>query len=365
MGFFRGREADTVEVVRQKLETAEAEEIVAEGALRASALEAALSDDPALATARRRENLNRAREAVELYRHALVAAEEAERQAVAKAQAALRASQNRAIRQKVGAMVKAAARYQEATAECVSAYREMVAAGDAVKRLLPAGFHDFAVAVSTPALDRFCLAELGRVGAEHPLDQANPIAPNAEWYHPDVPHGSTVKQLSPLADRLKDRLLQNYRHLVGAAPPPIPIPVADPEPRRNKPALPAVPDLEPTPPAEPSMAVWQSSAANVRSHNMHPHDAEARAGFALELAIARGEIELAPVAVLSEVEPVELADPIDADAEPTEAVPVEVAAVEVETVEAAADPMAPVAEVEPIQAAPALQASLGKILSRR
>jgi hypothetical protein len=130
------------------------------------------------------------------------------------------------------------------------------------------------------------------------------------------------------------RLLQHYSHLVGASPPPVHI--AEPAPRRNKPAR--LPPPSPTETAEP--------VAIINPYAVHPHDAEARAGFALELAIARGEIDLAPVADPIEVEPVET---IDADAEPIEA--------EVDPIEAA--------DAEPIQAAPALQASIGRILSRR
>jgi hypothetical protein len=67
-------------------------------------------------------------------RAALSQAEDAERQAIAAAKAKLRASQARAVRQHISALTRAASRYQEGTALCVSAWRDMLAAGDAIKR---------------------------------------------------------------------------------------------------------------------------------------------------------------------------------------------------------------------------------------
>jgi hypothetical protein len=125
MFFPRTREGETVEAVRAKLDAAIAEEQAADQALKEAALAAALSPDP-FAAEPQRDRLRRAREAVELLQHAATAAEEAERQAIAKAKADLRKSQNRSIRQKLSMLIKEARRIEDAEAARVDAFAAMV-----------------------------------------------------------------------------------------------------------------------------------------------------------------------------------------------------------------------------------------------
>jgi hypothetical protein len=237
-----------------------------------------------------------------------------------RARAKLRQSQARAVRQHISALTRAAKRYEEGTAQCVAAWHDMVAAGAAITRLLPSDdrtFEGCALAVSPRRLQQCCHAELARVGALHPLEKGNP-PPGANWYgHPDVPHGSSVKQLPPLADRLKDRLLRDWRHLCGSSP----APVTEPKPHRKQPApVSSTAEPDPTPavseasPISSTAAVGKPSVAEpvmIDPDKAHPYDIEARAGFAAELAIVRGEVELHPVAELTEgLETiVDLADP--------------------------------------------------------
>jgi hypothetical protein len=344
MGFlFGGRDAAAdLDAVRAKLAEAEAAEVAAEAALRDGALAAALSPDP-LAAEPQREALRRARDRVELLQHAAAAAEDAERQAVAKARAALRTSQNRSIRQKISALTKAAAAYQEGTAQCVAAYRDMLAAGEAIKRLLPREFDNFAAIVSPGPLEKACLSELARVGAHHPMHPgAPPNAPGAEWYGHDGAHGS-ARDLPPLADRLRDRLLQQYQRLIGSSA----LPVAVPEPSRSGKPRTATAPIPATraagQPAQilPAEPVWNTSAdapAALDLSKIHPNDPEARAGFLAEMALLRGAaapVGVDPAVEAGEAEPMSVeAAPVMETAEAAVADPVEVDPAELVAVEA-------------------------------
>src|SRR5438128_1392796 len=107
MGLFRSRQQQDVDVIRAKLADAEQAVTLAEQRLRDKALEAALSAD-VNAAAPQHEALRRANELVEVLRLGLADAEAAERQRIAKVKAELRQSQDRAIRQHLAAMFKAA-----------------------------------------------------------------------------------------------------------------------------------------------------------------------------------------------------------------------------------------------------------------
>ena len=278
MALFRSRQQQDIEAVAEKLAAERQNVEVAEQRLKDAALAAALSPDP-WAAEPHHEALRRARERVELLENALEHAEALERQRQAQRQAELRATQNRAIAQHRGRLGKAARDYEKYTAWQVEAFDRMIAEGEAIKRLLPPDFGDFARAVSYPALRAACETEMHRVGMGNPAD------PNARPSAPGTSFRSTFHPLltPPLADDLEARLLRLYNVLVGKAPPPIEPPEAAPEPIPEPPVAPPSADVEPAaqgtaapaidddlPAPEPVDPVLESARAWIRNRGAAP-----------------------------------------------------------------------------------------------
>jgi hypothetical protein len=241
---FRSKEQDTIETIREKLIKAQAEVAAAEERLRQGSLAAALSDDPEVG----REamlKLRQARETVELFQSALTVAEEREQQRLAKARADLRASQNRAIRQHISSLVKDALAYQVAIDNQVAAFRRMVRVGEQIIKQLPrdGDRSGFGNAVSPTELTKACLAYAGRHAARPGIESDE--RPDPPGCHPmpiALPHGISVRDLPPLADRLKTELLRQFERLTGRAAPPAP------DPNHPEADLPApAPEPAPTP----------------------------------------------------------------------------------------------------------------------
>jgi hypothetical protein len=244
MGIFRSNERQTVEAVREKLTAAEMEVHQAEQALRDGALAAALSSDP-FAAEPQRDRLRRAREAVEVLGHAVAAAEEAERQAMAQAKAALRNSQNRSIRQKLSMLIKEARRIEDAETTRVQAFAAMVRIAADIQKLIPnddRDFQFFATALSKTRLSDEVLAESNRLSALQFGRYEQFRMPGTSY----PPIGFSPAEMAGLAARLEAKLLQHFKLLVGKAPPPVAIPGAEPEPAepRRKPKSPALADPE-------------------------------------------------------------------------------------------------------------------------
>src|SRR6266851_1666693 len=137
LGIFKSKEQDTIEQVRGKLAKAQQAVTLAIQEQRAQSLAVALSDDE---NAGRpiAEKIQQLRGRVELLEQALILAEENEARRLAKARAEAEKSRNLAIRAHIGTLVKAALKYQVATYNSVLAWRDMLAAGESIAKLLPA-----------------------------------------------------------------------------------------------------------------------------------------------------------------------------------------------------------------------------------
>jgi hypothetical protein len=95
----------------------------------------------------------------------------------------------------------------------------MVAAGEAIAKLLPpnddkSGFRQ---AVSEPSITAYCKAQLGRYAAREGVSNDPPSPPYAHVMPIPLDHGTSIRDIPPLAERLKRDLLRQYDYLVGRA----------------------------------------------------------------------------------------------------------------------------------------------------
>jgi hypothetical protein len=245
VALFRSKEIDQIEAVKIKLDAARAAVATAEVTMHSLALDVALSSDEhvfrdAMA------DLRDARDRAEVLAHALQVAEQREVDRLAAARASLRSSQNKAVRQHVSSLIKAALEYQVSIDNQAAAFRRMVRAGESITRLLPRDDGDrsgFANAVSPAELTKACLIYLGKYAAR-PSFPGDPISvPGAHHMPAPLPPGiNYAYQVPPLAEGLKTLLLRQFERLTGRAAPPAPDPTRldAMEPQPEPPPAPAV-----------------------------------------------------------------------------------------------------------------------------
>lgn len=224
MALFKSREAEAVATIEAKLTAAEAEVEAADQRLRQAALDAALSPDP-WAAEPHHEALRRARERVQLLRHALAEANRLENERKASLLAKERAQQNRAIAQHIGSAKRAAQRFQTAITNADSAFRELLEIGGQIEVLLPPHLVDpFRHIMSPHYTGEACHIEIGRQGRDNPneVGARQPFpgsvrAGSSSWY---------PSKVTPLAEDLAGKLKAFHAMLVGHTEAPEPNPAA-------------------------------------------------------------------------------------------------------------------------------------------
>jgi hypothetical protein len=235
MAWFKSKEQQAHDAVLQKRAAAVAALADAEARRDERAVEIALSPDP-WAGEKDLDAVRRAREQLELCDTALANLGKLEAQRKAQAEAALRATRDRAERQKIGKLLKGSRHFEAAAKNLISSFDDMLEAGDEIRRLLPPGHDGFASAVSYTALRRLCEQELNRQGCNDPTHvNSRPGAPGTAY------HGGFQRLTTPrLSEYLEEKLLRLFAFQTGQ-------PVAPPKLLLSPPAAAAEPDPLPPP----------------------------------------------------------------------------------------------------------------------
>jgi hypothetical protein len=169
-GVFMAATQQTVSEVQAKLAAAIAAVAPIEAKLLEVSLASAVSDDmkPAI---RATAALAEARARVEVLRHAVVAAEAAERERVAAARVKANAAAHRAMRQHLGALQRASDAHEQALAVEDQTFRAILAAAASCRKLLPTyrPNDDPYVGLFEGPLARLCSQERRRVGYRNPM----------------------------------------------------------------------------------------------------------------------------------------------------------------------------------------------------
>jgi hypothetical protein len=240
----------TIEAIQAMIAEDEAAVAAAEAELRATALDASLINDPFPA----RGHLDRLREAqdrLEVHRHALAAANEAEEQRKRAAIAAARESAIRAGRQQIALLAKELAGIEVALTNLVQRSARAEDIARTLARVLPAEqpYHELSLLVSANALSREIATELNRVSGLHHGHPAvsKRAAPGAGW-----PLGFDPEALQPLSVRLTTKLVDHLNSICGKTSQPKPLALPPPEPKVEPPVKDTAPD-----PASASVVIAQ------------------------------------------------------------------------------------------------------------
>jgi hypothetical protein len=215
MPIFKSRQAQDIETVRVKLETARVELAAQEQYLRELSLDAALAENETPAVAEVQAKIAGLRSRTELLEAAIVEANRLEANRLAAARAEGQKSNLRALRAHDAAAVKGAKEFMVAAANLVAAWgriREACDGHNKVLKLLPGDTRQREV---TPLLRALALAELAR--ADHAAGGRNaPGTPDRREYQHIVPLQHHVSETPSFATALAERLDATFKMLSGS-----------------------------------------------------------------------------------------------------------------------------------------------------
>lgn len=212
MALFKSREAQDIDAVRLKLESARAELDAQTQYLAEVALEAAMAEGDTPAVTKAQAKVRQLRDRIELLEAAITEAERLERSRLARARAEADATRLRALRQHIASATKAAREYEIAVANGIRAWGRLCDACESHNALLSLGEAQHKAAIHK--IRPLALAQIAK--ADHAAGNRHaPGTPALTDYQHVVPLRQHVSETPDFSTMVEQRLLTNFKLLGG------------------------------------------------------------------------------------------------------------------------------------------------------